>query len=113
MSTGIDVYSFGIMLMEIFTRKRPTDEMFEGEMSLKRVVEESLPDSVIDLVDSNLLNRGDGHSLNKEHCVTSIMELALQCANESPEERINMVEILARLKNIKGEFLTDRERRRP
>ncbi|KAJ6992141.1 LRR receptor-like serine/threonine-protein kinase [Populus alba x Populus x berolinensis] len=112
-STGIDVYSFGIMLMEIFTRKRPTDEMFEGEMSLKRLVEESLPDSVIDLVDSNLLNRGDGHSLNKEHRVTSVMELALQRANESPEERINMVEILARLKNIKGEFLTERERRRP
>jgi interleukin-1 receptor-associated kinase 1 len=41
------------------------------------------------------------------------MELALQCTNESPEERINMVEILARLKNIKGEFLTERERRRP
>uniref|UniRef100_A0A2K1ZW31 Serine-threonine/tyrosine-protein kinase catalytic domain-containing protein n=1 Tax=Populus trichocarpa TaxID=3694 RepID=A0A2K1ZW31_POPTR len=40
------------------------------------------------------------------------MELALQCTNESPEERINMVEILARLKNIKGEFLTERERRR-
>ncbi|XP_061966553.1 probable LRR receptor-like serine/threonine-protein kinase At3g47570 [Populus nigra] len=111
-STRIDVYSFGIMLMEIFTRKRPTDEMFEGEMSLKRLVKESLPDSVIDIVDSNLLNRGDGHSLNKEHCVTSIMELALQCTKESPEERINMVEILARLKNIKGEFLTERERRR-
>ncbi|KAL3585178.1 hypothetical protein D5086_012045 [Populus alba] len=56
---------------------------------------------------------GDGHSLNKEHRVTSVMELALQRANESPEERINMVEILARLKNIKGEFLTERERRRP
>jgi len=81
-------------------------------MSLKRLVKESLPDSVIDIVDSNLLNRGDGHSLNKEHCVTSIMELALQCTKESPEERINMVEILARLKNIKGEFLTERERRR-
>lgn len=52
MSTKIDVYSFGIMLMEMFTRKKPADEMFEGEMSLKRLMKESLPDSVIDIVDS-------------------------------------------------------------
>ncbi|CAK7339892.1 unnamed protein product [Dovyalis caffra] len=100
-----DVHSFGIMLMEIFTRKKPTDEMFEGEMSLKRLVKESFPDSVIDIVDGNMLNTGDGDSLKEKHCVTSIMELALQCTNESPQERINMVEILARLKKIKGEVL--------
>uniref|UniRef100_A0A2K1X9V9 Protein kinase domain-containing protein n=1 Tax=Populus trichocarpa TaxID=3694 RepID=A0A2K1X9V9_POPTR len=46
LATKIDVYSFGIMLMEIITRKKPTDEMFEGEMSLKRLVKESLPGSV-------------------------------------------------------------------
>ncbi|KAG6743649.1 hypothetical protein POTOM_052350 [Populus tomentosa] len=43
----------------------------------------------------NMLNGGDGYS-NKEQCERSIMELALQCSNESPEERITMVEILAR-----------------
>ncbi|KAL9336089.1 hypothetical protein Peur_070577 [Populus x canadensis] len=53
-STKIDVHSFGIMLMEMFKRKKPADEMFEGEMSLKRLVKESLPDSVIDIVDSNM-----------------------------------------------------------
>jgi len=51
-----------------------------------------------------MLNRGDDYS-NKEHCVTSIMELALQCSNESPEGRINMIEILARFKKIKEQFL--------
>ncbi|XP_011041362.1 PREDICTED: probable LRR receptor-like serine/threonine-protein kinase At3g47570 [Populus euphratica] len=74
-STKIDAYSFGIMLMEMFTRKKPADEMFEGEMSLKRLLKESLPDSVIDIVDSSMQNRRDGYSVNKEHCVTSIMEV--------------------------------------
>ena len=30
-----DVYSYGILLMETFTQKKPTDEMFVGEFSIK------------------------------------------------------------------------------
>ncbi|EOY22754.1 Leucine-rich repeat protein kinase family protein, putative [Theobroma cacao] len=44
-SEKTDVYSFGILLMETFTRKKPTDEMFDGEMNLRRWIYESLPDA--------------------------------------------------------------------
>ncbi|KAK0578780.1 hypothetical protein LWI29_016104 [Acer saccharum] len=40
-----DVYSFGILMMETFTRKKPTDNMFEEGTSLKLWVKEALPDS--------------------------------------------------------------------
>ncbi|KAK0578874.1 hypothetical protein LWI29_017618 [Acer saccharum] len=43
-----DVYSFGILMMETFTRKKPTDNMFEEGMSLKLWVKEALPDSAKD-----------------------------------------------------------------
>ncbi|KAK9199029.1 hypothetical protein WN944_014216 [Citrus x changshan-huyou] len=54
-SAKCDVYSYGVLLMETFTRKRPTDEMFTGEMSLRRWVKESLPHGLTEVVDANLV----------------------------------------------------------
>ncbi|KAK2972173.1 hypothetical protein RJ640_029211 [Escallonia rubra] len=100
-STSCDVYSYGIMLMETFTGKKPTDEMFAGQMSLKIWVKESLPSAVIQVLDKNLLTRGGKNSLAKVDCVSSILKLALDCAAESSEQRINMTYVLATLKKIK------------
>ncbi|GFP95694.1 probable LRR receptor-like serine/threonine-protein kinase at3g47570, partial [Phtheirospermum japonicum] len=48
-SVKCDVYSYGIVLMEVFTRKRPTDEIFSGHMSLRSWVKESMPSALIDI----------------------------------------------------------------
>ncbi|KAM5587964.1 putative LRR receptor-like serine/threonine-protein kinase [Rosa sericea] len=100
-----DVYSFGIVLMETFTRKKPTDEMF-GDISLKQWVANS---PLLDVVDANLLGteEGDREFANKRECLSSIMRLALACSSESPEGRINMQEALATLNKIKIKFFKD------
>ena len=50
MSTSADVYSFEMMLLEMFTRRKPTDDMFDGELSLKEWLSEALEANAIDQV---------------------------------------------------------------
>ncbi|XP_021834220.1 probable LRR receptor-like serine/threonine-protein kinase At3g47570 [Prunus avium] len=112
-----DVYSFGILVMETFTRRKPTDEMFGEEMNIKQWVANSLvlPDAKIDeVVDANLLGIGteqeDDDHVRKRDCLSSIMQLALACCAESPEERMNMKEAVATLNKIKMKFSRDAAR---
>uniref|UniRef100_A0A6N2M767 non-specific serine/threonine protein kinase n=1 Tax=Salix viminalis TaxID=40686 RepID=A0A6N2M767_SALVM len=50
-STQGDVYSYGILLLEMFTGKRPTDSMFTGDFNLHCFVEAALPDRVMEIID--------------------------------------------------------------
>ncbi|XP_019176833.1 PREDICTED: receptor kinase-like protein Xa21 isoform X2 [Ipomoea nil] len=106
-STQCDIYSFGIVLMETFSRKRPTDEAFGEDMSLRSWISNSLPHHVLQVVDPNLLGEEDIDFTVKLQCVSSILELALNCAMESPEKRLNMTDIVAKLNGIKHQFLRD------
>ncbi|GAY68819.1 hypothetical protein CUMW_267190 [Citrus unshiu] len=100
-STKSDGYSYGIMLMETFTKKKPTDEIFVGELSLKRWVNDLLPTSLVEVVDKTLLSGEEKHSAAKEQCLLSIFSLALECTMESPEKRINAKDIVTRLLKIR------------
>ncbi|XP_040369810.1 probable LRR receptor-like serine/threonine-protein kinase At3g47570 isoform X1 [Rosa chinensis] len=101
-----DVYSFGIVVMETFTRRKPTDEIFIGEMRLSQWVANHLvANAIVDVVDATLLGTEEDHEfVSKRECLSSIMRLAVACSAESPEERINMQEAVAMLKTIKIKF---------
>lgn len=108
-STRCDVYSFGVMLMETFTRKRPSDDMFGGDLSLKSWVERSFVHSPTQIIDANLLINTEEEDIGKNlmQCVLSVLDLALKCSAESPRDRINMKEALVELKKIKHRFLQE------
>ncbi|CBI29526.3 unnamed protein product, partial [Vitis vinifera] len=79
-STKSDVYSYGILLMEVFSRKKPMDEMFTGGLTLKTWVD----------------------------CLSSIMALALACTTNSPEKRLNMKDAVVELKKSKMKLLMEK-----
>nr|XP_017180311.2 putative receptor-like protein kinase At3g47110 [Malus domestica] len=110
-STRGDVYSFGIVLMETFTKRKPTDEMFVGEMDLKQWVADSLfPDAAIgEVVDADILGvEEDGDFVSRRVCLLSVMRLALACSAALSGERINMKDAAITLTKIMTKYLKDR-----
>ncbi|PSS08146.1 LRR receptor-like serine/threonine-protein kinase precursor [Actinidia chinensis var. chinensis] len=102
-----DVYSYGVMLLETFTGRKPTDELFVGEMSFKHWVNKSLHCAVFEVMDANILRKEDENFVIKECCIKSILELAILCCVESPKDRVNMKDVIGALKKIKVAFLTN------
>ncbi|XP_019177017.1 PREDICTED: receptor kinase-like protein Xa21 [Ipomoea nil] len=104
-STQCDIYSFGIVVMETFSARRPTDETFGEDMSLKSWISDSMLHDVHQVVDPNLLRADDEDFNVKLQCISSILELDLHCAVESPQKRLNAEDVVARLNKIKLQFL--------
>ncbi|CAN4091956.1 unnamed protein product [Withania somnifera] len=102
-STKCDVYSYGIMLLETFTRRKPNE--FEGDLSLKQWVSYSLPEAIVDVVDANLVTPIDNRLQKELDVVASIMTVALDCCAESPARRINMKHVVGMLQKIKIQLL--------
>ena len=96
--------------METFTKKKPTDKIFAGEMKLKYWVSNLLPISVMEIVDANLLSREDKHFAAKEQCVSFVFNLPMECTVESAEQRINAKEIVTGLLKIRDSLLKNVKR---
>ena len=93
-----DIYSYGIMMLEMLTRKKPTDDMFVGELNLRQWVKASIPYKIMEVIDGNLLRTEQGD-------VLAIMELGLECSRELPEERIGIKDVIIKLNKIKSQML--------
>ncbi|XP_037442260.1 receptor kinase-like protein Xa21 [Triticum dicoccoides] len=72
-----DMFSYGIMLLEVFTGRRPTDAMFGAQLTLRQ---------------------WDGGFL------ASVFELGLICSSDLPDQRMTMHDVVVMLKKIKVEY---------
>ncbi|KAK2636198.1 hypothetical protein Ddye_030990 [Dipteronia dyeriana] len=109
-STDGDVYSFGILLLEMVTKKKPTDLMFEGDLNIHSFARMALPDRVIDIVDPMLINEEMittnhkmSQALNKsrEECLISMVRIGVTCSVESPQDRMNISRVFHELQSVR------------
>ncbi|KAJ6854170.1 putative LRR receptor-like serine/threonine-protein kinase [Iris pallida] len=109
-----DVYSFGILVLELVTGKKPVDTMFNGKFNLRQWICNAYPTAVMEIVDNNILRSEftnmQQHSdrVNILHrCLSSIIEVGLHCSKDLPNERLLMRDVVPRLQKIKNGVLVN------
>ncbi|KAJ4769561.1 Leucine-rich receptor-like protein kinase family protein [Rhynchospora pubera] len=99
-----DVYSYGILLLEMFTALSPTDERFRDGLSLSKHVEMAFPDQVMDILDINLSSTD--HAIEDFlDCLVSVIRCGLLCSRELAKERITMNDVVKELNLVRAKLV--------
>ncbi|KAG7560000.1 Protein kinase domain [Arabidopsis thaliana x Arabidopsis arenosa] len=103
-----DVYSFGVLILEMFTGKRPTNGLFGGNFTLHGYTKSALPERVLDIADESILHIGLRVGFHVVECLTEVLEVGLRCCEESPTNRLATSEVAKELISIRERFFKTR-----
>ncbi|RCV11725.1 hypothetical protein SETIT_2G209400v2 [Setaria italica] len=108
-TTKGDVYSFGVLVLEMVTRRKPTDDMFEAGLSLHKWVKIHYHGRADAVVDPALVRmvRDQTPEVRRmsDVAISELLELGILCTQEQPSARPTMMDAaddLDRLKRYLG-----------
>ncbi|KAL7180905.1 hypothetical protein ACSBR1_039880 [Camellia fascicularis] len=113
-STRGDTYSFGVLLLEMFTERRPTDELFKDDSNLHNFAKMALCGRVTEIVDQFLSSEvmqgvqdciGSSSEHTRIECLVSIFQIGVACSYDFPIDRMNMSDVVLELLLVKDKFL--------
>ncbi|TVU26932.1 hypothetical protein EJB05_29505, partial [Eragrostis curvula] len=106
-STYGDVYSFGIVLLEMLIGKRPTDPMFTGGVNIVNFVERSFPDQIFAIIDASVQKECETFLQTNttvenavSRCLLSLVQLGLSCTRQVPRERTTIREAASKIRSM-------------
>ncbi|CAI0540138.1 unnamed protein product [Linum tenue] len=94
-----DMYSYGILLLEMLTRRRPIDESLKDGLNLHNFVNAALlgqGSTIAEVVDPTLRNELLLGRIS-EKALICMLEIGVACSFDSPQERLSISEVLSRL----------------
>ncbi|KAM0068923.1 putative protein kinase RLK-Pelle-LRR-XII-1 family [Helianthus debilis subsp. tardiflorus] len=102
MTSNGDVYSFGILLLEVMTGKKPTDDIFNEDLSLHKFASTSFPDQVLDIIDGSVIveQSTEAKAKKMEECLISIIQIGVSCSLDSPPQRMSIEDVVHELQHI-------------
>ncbi|GKB71531.1 leucine-rich repeat protein [Tanacetum coccineum] len=102
MTSSGDVYSFGILLLELMTGKKPTDDMFNEGLSIHKFASMALPDHVVDVIDGDaiVLQSTEANAKKVEECLTATIKIGVSCSVDSPPQRMKIEIVVIELQRI-------------
>jgi hypothetical protein len=107
------VFSFGIMLLEVFIGKKPTDPMFIGDLSIREWVRQAFLSEIVDALDDKLLQGPPFADCDLKPFVPPIFELGLLCSTDAPDQRLSMSDVVVVLKKVKNDYIKSLPATRP
>nr|GEZ80631.1 zinc finger, CCHC-type [Tanacetum cinerariifolium] len=92
MTSSGDVYSFGILLLELMTGKKPTYDMFNEGLSIHKFASMALPNHVVDVIDGNasVLQSKEANAKKVKECLAATIKIGVSCSVDSPPERMKI-----------------------
>jgi serine/threonine protein kinase len=119
-STHGDVYSLGILLLEMFTGMSPTDDMFKDSLDLHKFAEAALPVKALEVADLAIWLHDEAKwkdpatlRSRNEVCLASVIGLGVSCSKQLPREQTAMRDAASEMRAIRARFLPDYYRSRP
>ncbi|CAO2146959.1 unnamed protein product [Urochloa humidicola] len=106
-STNGDIYSYGILVLEMVTGRRPTDSTFKEGLSLHNGMMEVIDTRLSLNLKNELQGAGEGDSSQqrKTDCLIALLRLGLSCSEELPSSRMPTGDIIKELLVIKSSLL--------
>nr|AGT15943.1 hypothetical protein SHCRBa_010_J05_R_310 [Saccharum hybrid cultivar R570] len=108
-STLGDVYSLGILLLELFTGKSPIDDMFRGSLDLHKFCKDALPKRIWEVADTAMWLHTATHDITTrtriESCLISAIGLGMSCSEKQPRKRILIHDATMEMHAIRDSYL--------